>query len=107
MKITIYNYTPKSIMKLLEKIDQLHHHHSMTPITLNFEFCDITEPDENNEFEFYNYDYFETKAKHAEITLDDASLEFDNIKLGKKYIFLNDKLYKYRQYRTTKCKNDL
>lgn len=32
----------------------------------------MKEPDENNEFEVYNYDFFDNKNNHAEIDLDDA-----------------------------------
>ena len=75
MDITIYNYTPKNIMKLLKKIEALHPEHSMTPITLSFDFLDVTEPDENGEFEICSYDYFENNDKHAKIDLDDADLD--------------------------------
>ena len=106
MNITIYNHNPKSIIKLLKKIEALHPKHSMTPITLSFDFLDVIEPDENGEFEICSYDYFENKDKHAKIDLDDAdlNLKFDDIKLGKKHIIVNDKLYKYRKYDCQKIK---
>lgn len=105
MDINICNFTPEDIMKLLKKFDTLHRSHSITPITLSFEFYDITEPDENNELEVFNYDFFDNKNNHAEIDLDDASLEFDDVKIGKKYLIVNDKLYKYREYQRKKYKN--
>lgn len=100
MDITIYNHNPKSIIKLLKKIEALHPKHSMTPITLSFDFIDVIESNAYDIVEIHSYDYFDNNGKHAEIELEDADLdlEFDDVQLEKNHIIVNDKLYKYQKY---------
>lgn len=98
MKLTIYNYTPESIMHLLKKFEKLHSNELLSPITLDFSYLHIEEPNGNNKLQINLYDYFDNENNFAEIDLEDASLKFDNIQLTKYYIIIDNKKYKYKSY---------
>lgn len=101
MKLTICNYTPESIMNLLKNLVRLHPNESLSPITLDFSFIDVHDPDENNKLRIDLYDYFDNKDNFAEIDLEDASLEIDDVKLTKKHIIVNNEKYKYIKYKSS------
>ena len=100
MKITICNYTPEGIMNLIKKLEELHPNELLSPITLDFCFVDVHDPDENNNLKVDLYDYFDNKNNSAEIVLEDSYLGIDDIELTKKHIILNNKKYKYIKYKS-------
>jgi len=100
MKITIYNYTPKTLSEFLNNLHKtLSSNTYESPITIDFGFYHFKQIQEPYDCIVTAYDYYDSKGEITVLELDDANLyhDFDDIQLSKIPITLDGTMFTLKE----------